>query len=378
MAESTAPVQLSRGKLWTFRAVTAGLVFSAGIFVLEASLRWRQTGISRSDSLDPGLVRYDPELGWNLAPGWSGRHRHHDYQASYRINAQGMRHDPAGLAAPTSAVTLVVGDSFTFGLGVGDEATFVHHLQVERPEGTIFLNGAVPGYSTDQELLLLEQRLPVVRPARVLLMVYVGNDLFDNRQPFPLQVSSPKPYFVVSEGSLSRRNQPVPLERKPRDAADLMTAVWGPDPAQWPWRVRAEQRSELFRMVSQSWLPTSDQRADLEKRFAPELRLFDLLLQRFAAVCSRQGVKLVVAPLAGRSYVNGSGLVAWQYQEVFRNHVVASSAALGLPVIDVASRMRTRYQVEKTEWFFPNEGHLNEAGHRVVADILRDSVAEWK
>lgn len=368
--------KLSQGKVRAFRAVTILLGAFAGAMVLEGGLRWRQSTIRRSDALDPGLMRYDAELGWSLSPGWSGRHRHHDYAAAYSINVHGMRNDSdASGPIPGTRTTMMVGDSFTFGLGVNDDATFVHRLQAERPGGSTFMNSAVPGYSTDQESLLIEQRVAAFKPDHIFLVVYVGNDLFDNQLGFPLQVSSPKPYFVVTEGALEQRNRPVPAARKPRDAADLVTAVWGADPGQWPWRVRAEQMSELFRVISQSLLPMSDHRDEMKARFTPALRLFDLLLQRIANECARNHVRLTVVTLAGRSFVNTPTSISGQYQEVFRAHVLASAAARRLPVIDVAGLMQARYRQDKGDWFYPNDGHLNPAGHRVVAEILTREIA---
>lgn len=364
--------KISPGKLRVFRLLTVLLAGVAGLFITESGLRWQQARLERSDVLEPGLVRYDAGLGWTLNPGWSGRHTHHDYAARYTINSRGLRHDtPADAGDGGDSLTMVVGDSFTFGLGVNDDATFVHHLQAARPPGISFLNGAVPGYSTDQQALLIERRIPVFKPDRIVLVVYLGNDLFDNLLAFPLQVSSPKPYFAVTTQGLALRNSPVPQDRKPRGYGNLLTAVWGPDPAGWPWRTRWEQKSELFRVLSQSALPTENHRADMAARFSPALRLFDLLLQRVAEECARNKVRLTVVTLAGRSFVDRPGSISAQYQDVFREQVLASSRTRQLPVVDLAGLMQERYRRERGKWFYPNEGHLNAAGHRVVAEILQ-------
>jgi lysophospholipase L1-like esterase len=373
---SAPPARISPGKLRAFRLLTGLVAVLGGLFIAEAGLRWQRNRIERSDSLEPGLVQYDAELGWALKPGWSGRHTHHDYTATYSIGARGLRNDTPGQpGSGADRVTMVVGDSFTFGLGVNDDATFVHHLQASRPSGISFLNSAVPGYSNDQEALLIEKQIPVIKPDRIVLVVYLGNDLFDNLLAFPLQVSSPKPYFIKTTGGLVLRNSPVPQERKPRGYGNLVTAVWGAEPAGWPWWLRLEQKSELFRVISPKVLPQKKHREDMASRFAPALQLFDTLLQRIADECARNKVRLTVVTLAGRSFVDSPGSVSAQYQDVFREQVLASSRNRQLAVVDLAGLMQERYRREKGKWYYPNEGHLNATGHRVVAEILQGELA---
>ena len=376
---AVSPVKLTRTKLLIFRAVAVTVVGVAGVFFAEAALRWQQRRVGTSDRLEPGMVRYDAQLGWSLTPGWTGGHRHHDFSVSYHIDSEGFRREvPVDAGAPGGPITLVLGDSFTFGLGVNDDATFVHLLQAARVGGARYVSNAVPGYSTDQESLLLEQRMPVVRPARVLLVVYLGNDLFDNVLPFPLQVSSAKPYAAVNAGRLEIRNVPVPQERKPREALDLLGAVWGPEPAQWPWRVRAEQHSELWRLLSQSVVPEPDHRESMRARYAPALAAFDLLLERIAGQCARHQIGLTVVTLAGQSYVKSPRSVSAQYQDVCREHVLATATKLGIGTIDVATLMRERYSRESGDWFHPHDGHLTVAGHQVVAALLEQTIPTGK
>ncbi len=380
MSTTSRPAQekISSGKRWTFRVLTVAFVGLLGMYAAESVLRWRQGKIAQSDVLASGMVQYDPDLGWKLTPGWSGRHDHKEFGATYSINALGFRNDaPLQVRMPGNRLTLVVGDSFTFGLGVNDDATFVHHLNAAHPPGISFSNGSIPGFSTDQQALLIGKHLLSLTPDRILLVVYLGNDLFDNRLAFPLQVSSPKPYFVVTGKGLELRNHPVPKQRKPPSSGPegLVAAVWGEDIAQWPWRTRLEQQSELFRIFSRQLWPESDYRDVLRTRFAPETDLFEKIMDEIAAACRKRGVKLVIVTLAGRSFVTDPGSVSAQYQELFRDHVVSYAKGRQLEAIDVAGLMQARFQKQSQEWFYPNDGHLNPAGHRVVAELLQSRLA---
>ena len=71
---AVSPVKLTRTKLLIFRAVAVTVVGVAGVFFAEAALRWQQRRVGTSDRLEPGMVRYDAQLGWSLTPGWTGQH----------------------------------------------------------------------------------------------------------------------------------------------------------------------------------------------------------------------------------------------------------------------------------------------------------------
>ena len=90
--------------------------------VVELLLRQREGSIRKSDRLDPGFIRHDPLLGWALSPRAEGSHAHHDFQATYHVDATGFRSSrPDGVVPmPGSRRHALVGDSFTFGLGVSD------------------------------------------------------------------------------------------------------------------------------------------------------------------------------------------------------------------------------------------------------------------
>jgi lysophospholipase L1-like esterase len=361
-------------KLRAFRAITVGLLACAGAVGLEGVLRWRAADIARSDQLDAGMIQYDTDLGWKLTPGWSGHHHHHDFAARYSINTLGWRNDaPMPVGGRGQELTMIVGDSFTFGLGVDDDVTFVHRLHAAQPPHTWYANGSVPGYSTDQQALLIEKRILPLRPGHVVLVVYLGNDLFDNLRAMPLQLRTRKPYFELANGGLMLRGSPVPLTQDPPPVPPfgLPGAVWGADPSSWPWRARLEMRSEALRIASQALLPHANHKGEFAERFAPAGRLFEAILRRLVTACGSSGVRLTVVTLGGRSFVREPGSISAQYQEVFREQVLAAATSVGVPVVDVARLMQERHRQEGREWFFPNDGHLNPEGHQIVAEILQ-------
>lgn len=370
--EPAAPVSpaLSGGKLWLFRLVSLACAAAAGFVALEWFLQSRQTRIGRSDTLEPGLIQYDANLGWRLQSNWRGEHRHGDFLARYSTHRLGFRGDTAfPQRDPARPLTAVVGDSFTFGFGVNDDATFVHLLDAAAPGGATFANFAVPGFSTDQEALLIEREVTQIQPRRILLVVYVGNDLLDNPRPSPLQVRSPKPYFEWQDDKLQLRNTPVPPPPAP-PAESLASAILGPDRATWPWRVRLEQQSEIFRVLSQS-AGGHDFSADVaSRRLQPTVVLFGRLLERIRRTTEQRHIELVVAVLAGRSHALHPRTLSGRYQEYFRTEVLRLAKEAEIPAVDIADHLRKNADDAKEPWFYLNDGHLTPAGHKVVAEFL--------
>lgn len=92
-----------------------------------------------------------PSRLWGLAPG---ERRNVDTVAT--IDPIGLRSPvPSGPRASGEERILIVGDSSFFGFGVSDDQTMAAHL-ARRFKGVDVINAAVPGYSTEQSMRLLD------------------------------------------------------------------------------------------------------------------------------------------------------------------------------------------------------------------------------
>ncbi len=373
-AASNAP----RGRIRLFRLCAVVFGLAIGLLFAEAFLRWRVRSIARSDHLSSGMVLHDPLLGWRLTPDWRGRHTHHDFKTEYRIDSRGFRAD-TDPGPGTRPLYALVGDSFTFGLGVADHQTFAHLLNNKAGLRAAILNCGVPGYSTDQEALFIEKVVLRERPQAIVLFLYLANDLFDNQLPIAMQVRAMKPFFQLGAGGLSLKNTPVPKERPPvlGPTPSLFTAVLGEDAARHDWRIRLEQRSEVFKLVNRGLLPQMDHTPEFESRLLPALDLGEAILSRMALVCATNQVQFTLALLAGRSFVAEPGSISAQFQDYLRKKTLDIATLRGWRVLDLANRLRQRKSAANL--YFPNDGHLNPEGHRVVAEILAAEIlpAKW-
>ena len=97
----------------------------------------------------------------------------------------------------------------------GSRARFVPGLEV--------VNLGVDGYGTDQELIRLEREGLAYHPRVVVLNFCLRNDYFDNALPVALYDGrSPKPYFTLDAGTLTRHDAHLRLSRRQRLAETLM------------------------------------------------------------------------------------------------------------------------------------------------------------
>ena len=139
--------------------VVAGL--AVGLLLTEALFWWRDSGAF------PHLHLYVPDerLGVRLEPGATQRVSFGGNPVSrVRINREGLR--GADLPPPSPGEVLVVGDSQVFGLGVEEEETFSVRLDALLPEAAV-VNAGVPTYGPAEYTALLEELLPLRRPATV-------------------------------------------------------------------------------------------------------------------------------------------------------------------------------------------------------------------
>jgi len=163
-----------------------------------------------------------PLLGWRNRPGLAGPYGGDEFSTFVTINADGQR----GPSHPVERVPgkrriAVLGDSQTWGDGVGDDETFVARLDGGDTE---VLSFATPGWGTDQEILVLDAEAARWRPDVVVLAFFLGNDLDDNLRRGSFQY--PKPWFTVgADGALELQGVPVPYSRAWHAMVDAYRAV---------------------------------------------------------------------------------------------------------------------------------------------------------
>lgn len=132
----------------------------------------------------PPRFAFDPELGEIPVPFQQGRQRHPgSYDFTYTNNSRGFRGSREyGPKPPGQVRILLLGDSFTYGLGVNDGQTLGAELERylrAQPLNAEVINAGVPGKGTDYELKFFQTVGAGLHPDLTVLCFF-PNDFEDN------------------------------------------------------------------------------------------------------------------------------------------------------------------------------------------------------
>jgi hypothetical protein len=156
--------------------MTGGI--AAALILTEVTVRLFPRAFGIHAPLDyymPHVFARDPDITWTLEPGARSPHQHFagDYDVTVTIDPRGFRITPHAEGRPN---LLILGDSFTFGLGVQDRETFPSQLATKLPGWNVLNGGYTGGASLDTQFLWLRRHYPILRPKLVLFQVFEAND----------------------------------------------------------------------------------------------------------------------------------------------------------------------------------------------------------
>lgn len=194
--------------------VIGGLVLV--IVILEVVLRfhspdWLKLRIQTLNV--EGNQKYSgTDLGWpvekrngkfvKFIPGSSFKTAHYEFEHIARIDARGGREAQFCEEYTDEKFIPFLGDSFTFGVGVGDDETFVSLLG--KRLNTCFLNLGVPGASLMAELKIIRMRHAELGfPSLYVVNFFLGNDfkLVKNLESRPLEEGKEAPLNLINDFS---------------------------------------------------------------------------------------------------------------------------------------------------------------------------------
>jgi len=330
-----------------------GLALAAG----ELVMRRRNPRYLERLSLDDlaYLHTYSPVYGWTPRPSF----RYTLAGSETTINRRGYRGREYPLARVPGRTRLVmIGDSITFGYGVGDGETFSAVMEALVPRLEV-VNLGVQGYGTDQELLKLEREGLAYRPDVVVLNVCLANDLLDNAAARSIYDGVyPKPYFRVQDGKLVEVAGHVALSA-PRRLALLLS-----------------QRSALFNALLDL---TRVDRARYQKGLAgrleaepaePAFAVTFALVRRMDEVTRQHGAAFVALLYPSlRDFIRPSRR-AGRFRE--------APELRGVRVVDLRPRFEARGLTADTFSRYSLDGnlHFTAEGHRLAARVILEVLAE--
>jgi lysophospholipase L1-like esterase len=304
-------------------------------------------------------LRYDTNIGWVNREGATGEVVAAKGIAPFRVrvNTQGFRDHEAKMPKPAGTRRIVfLGDSNTFGFGIGEGDRFTDLLAKRAPARTEILNLGVFGYGTDQEAIYLERQALRFAPDQVVLVVSAG-DLSDVMSS--VNAGAAKPFCRIIDGKFSIHNIPVPPSTPLLSNRSLTSRT----------KVFFYRHSHLYRLLQSRilslnrYMTDTVQEMDEREGFAVMVEV----IKGMQRVCREGGIGFKILLVSHGDWIEGlrrDGSMTIGYFAPLK----AALQAAGIAVVDPTDAF-VRWRGEPL--FFPQDAvHLSVAGNRLIADAV--------
>jgi len=354
-----------RAVSWLFPRL-ALMALSVGLALALGEVAVRILAPQRLEPNPRGLYVPDPQLGYRLAGGFRGRSVTREWNVPVSTNALGLRSRAITPKRPGEYRILFLGDSFTFGEGVGADDTYVALVERELNRdgfaGVTTVNAGVLGYGTLQETALLDRLEPVVRPDAVVL-AFFENDFNDNIGGQVLEVLDG--YLV---GAVVKEDSRLQLLQR-----------LGMSPRAKLW---LRTRSHLYTLAMNAWaralFRTGANDADvyfdiyrepLTARMGRAVAVTKRALDRYAGHCrqwnQRCGVVFFPDPRLSRERASALALDRGVPGKILGGLVQQA----GLAWLDLTTAFDSTQNL-----YYPLDGHWKTSGHLAAASALVESM----
>jgi hypothetical protein len=355
------------------------------LLMVEAALRLLGPILPGNYNTGDFLVPH-PVYGRFHVPGFDGWTKTREYTSHVVINSLGLKGPERPYAKPPGVKRILyLGDSFTEAVQVPQQDGVVSRLETAlNAHGTDryeVLNAGVGGWGTGEELVYLREEGYRYQPDLVVVMLFLGNDVFDNSYALQGSPKNPhEPYFTFRDDGTF---EPIDFRtRKPEDVNPVVgqlrdrSLLWNVfetgvllklDQGEDDDELRAN-RFNLNKMIVHQ-VKSSDKQADAWKTTLT-------LLQRVRQLGEERGFQtaVVIAPASFQVYdadwddlLKDNKLKPAEWSQDLPNQVLAANAGMiGAPTLDLLPALRDAAPTAD-RLYLPYDKHWTSAGHAVAA-----------
>ena len=298
--------------------------------------------------------QYDELLGWANRPNsetifaMAG-----DFKTHIKINSKGLRDREYDYDKPEGIKRIVVlGDSYTWGLGVEANERFTEVLDDELLKNIQVINMGVSGYGNDQELLLLKNEGLKYRPDLVLV-AFCGNDPADNCNTHHSYYY--KPMFILNDDKeLVLTNVPVPKNKLSFfESLEVYLYFHSHTVHFFADRILAGQ----YKFTEDQFIdPMNNRPTSTQERY----NLTAAILKEIDTVAKTNNAKTLMVSVSARTEIT--------------DFLVEFGKENNIPVLDL--NIEFRKYAEKGEQLRLHEGHWNANGHKLAAELIYNKLIE--
>ncbi len=336
-----------------FRLAAVLISFAIVALLVEVALRLLAPHLGVAVNEKSRFYRFDHELGWapieNITWGEKGDDFVHQNQFGLRgPDDMQLKRTSGGKR------TLVLGDSYVWGVGVSQEELFttaeVHGTNEE------LINCGVSGYGTDQEYLFYLLRGQKFDVDQVVVAFTLYNDVENNLAP--KQYSYLKPYFTLNGDQLVLHDDHVRYSIVDNLRRNLKRdyRVWN----------LADQGVGSIKRLLRKQQKQSDVVVYKTNRKGIELTL--AILKKLKEAVEARHAEFYVVFVPYKPHVE---------DHLPRNHPFAPLIAAGLTQMGVSYREPypefLKSAIAGVELFNVGDNHFNAAGHALFAKFVTDT-----
>jgi hypothetical protein len=302
------------------------------------------------------MMVLDDKLGWRHASDASKTFvNEFGENVLVRQNAHGHRGKYRPVARQVGSYRLLVlGDSFTEGVHVGEEELFTAKMEEAAPDLEV-LNAGVGGYGTVQEFLYLANEGLKLNPNLVILMFY-PNDLTDNALSY-YPGFGPRPFASFENGRLKVNETLISTEYKkfilPLPFQNVLSRY-----SYLYYFLNSRIYQPLFSRKMKELQKSDLDAIDSETRF----KIFFAILEKLQALLQGGRIPLFVVLIPTREEVTaGNSETSNSIMEFCQAQQIACLSLLDRFKRETSSGIRS---------YFAGDIHWTSAGHQIAADEI--------
>ncbi len=367
-----------RGRRALFRlgAIFVTLVSSCAI----GELGLRLCGYTRS-YINPGgsFHEYHPLVGTRGKPNFSGRFRQADFDILVCHDALGFRRQEPHPELPEPKRDIyVLGDSFVWGYGVGQNDIFTNRLSVLMPGYRVHNFGLTGSGTVEQYTLFKHYVYEHLRPGDTVVLAFYGNDFGDNVGRSPDRI-----HAAIEDGRIVLVPPPPPsrwadIKSKLKDISCLFNLVTCCIDRYKVSGARVVSTDRAYRPT-----PTAAQIRAATSDAHPQVIITRHYLGELKRACDGKQARLLVAYVPGQSELGEDDISSTEdltppENPAYRRAFFRSAQALQIETLDLLPALLRAKQAEPGRRLtFAHDFHWQEHGHAVAAQaisaaILRD------
>lgn len=319
------------------------------------------------DELRKGWVRvpeevwtqYDSDLGWFHQKNKKIFPQNKVWlNLNLTTNRDGFRGSRNYLRKRTAGVkrVLLLGDSFVFGWGVGDEETFGAHLE-SNSQNLEAINLGVCAYGIDQILLSFQKLGRQFHPDYVFIGIY-QEDFWRATRAFT-DAGYAKPYFSLSKsGNLELHNvpSPKPFELRSNQFPEVI------------YKHSAEKillQSVLYRVIKKSILKVGRDLNLLDPSLTDEWFLGRVILHKLVQEIHSINAEPVILIIPPKDWLQNTKPTS--LQKSLRRFAEREKVDL-IDLTPAFSNLVSKFKL--TDYYIKDDWHWTAQGHRLAAQIL--------